>query len=249
MDKTKNILIIGANSDIAKQCALIWARRMDNLVLASRDVAQLQKQETELLARGAGKIKIVEFDATVRDDIHTLFEDCVSEIGNIDLVLIAHGVLLSSESEEAKQLEPLEKFLYLNGLTTVLMIRKFMNEFSKSGKGHIAVISSIAGDRARPSNLEYGLSKQIVNFYMDGLRKEARESGVKLTLIKPGLIRTKMTDHLKDGMLFTSSRIAGRCIVKGIDANKFQFYVPAYWRLVSVILKLIPYKILAKLNV
>ena len=58
MDKTKNILIIGANSDIAKQCALIWARRMDNLVLASRDVAQLQKQETELLARGAGKIKI-----------------------------------------------------------------------------------------------------------------------------------------------------------------------------------------------
>jgi len=249
MSSNKNILIIGANSDIAKECASIWATKGHNLFLASRNLDQLQKQEAQLLMAGANAVKTTSFDVAIREDLDKLVMKCTKELGSIDLVLIAHGLLLSSESPEAKQLDPLERFLDVNGLSTVLIIRKFMNEFAKLGKGNIAVISSIAGDRARPSNLEYGLSKQMVNFYMDGLRKEANELGIGLTLIKPGLIATKMTNHLDDGILFTSAKSAAKCIVKGIESKKFQFYVPAYWRLVSFILKLVPYKILARLNV
>ena len=237
MGSMKTILIIGANSDIAKECALIWAGQGHNLILTSRDLDQLNHQADILNQQGAGSVKVFSFDVTVLSALEDLVRMCYESFASIDLVFIAHGVLLKSDCDEAKELKSLEKFLNVNGMSTILLIRRFINEFIRFNQGHIAVLSSIAGDRARPSNLEYGLSKQMVSFYMEGLRKESYEAGITLTLIKPGLIRTKMTEHLPDGMLFTSSKSAAKSIVSAIEAKKFEVYVPAYWRLISIILR------------
>lgn len=245
----KNIVIIGANSDIARECALIWAQQNHDLTLASRDLSELKEQETVLIKEGCNTVSSVALDVTDRNSMEEFLDKCFSQDKTIDLVLVAHGVLLKSDSQEAKEVQALEAFIDVNGVSTILIIRHLLNRFVHLKRGHIAVISSIAGDRSRPSNLEYGLSKQMVSFYMDGLRREAKESGIKLSLVKPGLIRTKMTAHLKEGMLFTSSQAAARSIVNGIDSNKFEFYVPSYWRIISIVLKLVPYKILSRLNI
>ena len=116
------------------------------------------------------------------------------------------------------------------------------------GHGTLAVIGSVAGDRGRQSNYVYGTAKGMVATFMHGLRNRLHKSGVQVLLIKPGFVDTPMTAEFDKGPIWAQPQDIAQGILKGIDKNKSEIYLPFFWRYIMMIIKMIPEKIFVRLS-
>ncbi|HXC65533.1 MAG TPA: SDR family NAD(P)-dependent oxidoreductase, partial [bacterium] len=122
------------------------------------------------------------------------------------------------------------------------------NRFEAQGRGCLAVISSVAGDRGRQSNYVYGTAKATVTAFLSGLRNRLFRSGVQVLTIKPGMVDTPMTAALKKGPLFASADTVAAGIVRAVDKRRDVVYVPGYWRLVMGVIKALPEGVFKRLK-
>src|SRR5208283_660508 len=115
--------------------------------------------------------------------------------------------------------------------------------------GCIAAISSVAGDRGRRSNYIYGSSKGALSLFLQGLRNRLYPSGVRVLTIKPGPVRTPMTDALPGSRHFTDPGRVGRDIVRGLEERSPDvLYTPGFWRYIMIVVRLIPEAIFKRLS-
>ena len=104
----------------------------------------------------------------------------------------------------------------------------------------LAVISSVAGDRGRPSNYLYGSAKAAVSTYLSGLGGRLRREGVHVLVIKPGFVDTPMTREFRKGALWAKPDQIAAGIIRGADRRKPVAYLPAFWWAIMQIIKAIP---------
>lgn len=111
------------------------------------------------------------------------------------------------------------------------------------------MISSVAGDRGRPSNYLYGSAKGAVSIFCQGLRARLHKSGANVLTVKPGFVDTPMTRDLKlPALLVTSpARVAGD-IVRAVEKRQSVIYSPPWWRVIMLIIKLIPEAVFRRLK-
>lgn len=241
----KKVLIIGASSAIAEHCARIWASRGDELYLVSRNESHLRTIATDLKIRGASKITINCVDLNDMDR-HVEFLDAAKDtMGDVNVVLIAHGTLPNQKSCELSVEESLAE-IQTNALSTVSLLTLIANRFEAKKDGTICVISSVAGDRGRASNYVYGSAKAMVTAFTSGLRQRLHKSNVAVITIKPGFVDTPMTADFEKGFLWVKPSSVAVKIVKSIDAKKDEVYVPIFWWVVMVVIKVIPNYIFKK---
>ena len=243
----KKILIIGATSCIAENCARIWAARGDMLYLVARNKERLEIITTDLKARGNGQSYSQCVNINEIEDHAAIFDAAKSTMGDIDIVLIAHGILSSQKSCELHVEEALAD-IKTNALTVISFLTIIANFFEEKRAGTIAIISSIAGERGRASNYVYGSAKAMVTTFTSGLRQRLHKFNVDVVTIKPGLIDTPMTASFKKGFLWKKPAFAAVKIVRAIDRRKNEVYVPAFWWLVMMVIKVIPNSIYNKLK-
>ena len=122
------------------------------------------------------------------------------------------------------------------------------NRFEKQGARSIAVISSVAGDRARASNYVYGSAKAMVTTFTSGLRQRLYKTGVSVVTIKPGFVDTPMTPEFQKGLLWAKPEKVAMMIMKAIDKEKNEVYVPAFWWGIMAVIKVIPNKWFRRAN-
>jgi len=233
------ILIFGATSAIAIEAARVWAGRGDSLLLVARDRKKLTALQSDLKARGAAKVAVLAMDALDFSKHASLGKVADQALGGLDQVLVAHGVL-SDEAACRAEAAAAMKDLQVNFSSVVSVLTPLANRFEKEGKGVIACISSVAGDRARQSNYVYGTAKAGVSAYLGGLRNRLARSGVAVVTIKPGFVDTPMTAHLKKNPLFASARTVGRGVVKAMDKRKDVAYLPGFWKPILLMVIHIP---------
>ncbi|MEK9685483.1 MAG: SDR family oxidoreductase [Rhodospirillaceae bacterium] len=238
----KRILIIGATSAIAERCARIWAARGDALHLVARNEQHVQVIASDLKVRGAYEVTTYVTDLNDMDKHEELLDVADAVIGSIDVVLIAHGTLSNQKSCELSVHETLAE-IQTNALSTISLLTVIANRFEAKKRGSICVISSVAGDRGRASNYVYGSAKAMVTAFTSGLRQRLHKSNVSVVTIKPGFVDTPMTSELKKGILWAKPNIVSALIVKVIDKKKAEVYVPSFWWVVMLIIKVIPSKI------
>ena len=238
----KRILIIGATSAIAEHCARIWAARGDALHLVARNEQHVQVIASDLKVRGASEVTTYVTDLNDMDKHEELLDVADAVIGSIDVVLIAHGNLSNQKSCELSVQETLAE-IQTNALSTISLLTVIANRFEAKKSGAICVISSVAGDRGRASNYVYGSAKAMVTAFTSGLRQRLYKSNVSVVTIKPGLVDTPMTSELKKEILWAKPNIVSALIVKAIDKKKAEVYVPSFWWVVMLIIKVIPSKI------
>jgi len=118
----------------------------------------------------------------------------------------------------------------------------------EQGHGTIAVISSVAGDRGRMSNYVYGAAKGAVSTFLQGLRNRMSHKGVHVLTIKPGFVDTPMTKDVDKNFLFASAKQVGNGIYNAIESKKDVVYLPPFWKLIMMIIKLVPESIFKKLK-
>jgi decaprenylphospho-beta-D-erythro-pentofuranosid-2-ulose 2-reductase len=235
----KKVLIIGATSSIAEHCARIWAARGDELYLVARNEAHVQTIAADLKVRGASRVAINCVDLNEMDRHVELLDAAENAMSSVDIVLVAHGTLSNQKSCEKNVSETLTE-IQTNALSTISLLTLIANRFEAKREGTICVISSVAGDRGRASNYVYGSAKAMITAFTSGLRQRLYKSNVAVVTIKPGFVDTPMTAEFKKGFLWAKPKKIAVNIVKAIDKKKTDVYLPIYWSVIMIIIKMIP---------
>ena len=239
-------MIIGASSAIAEHCARLWARESADFLLVGRDLARVQRVADDLRVRSPqSDIQIVQIDFLDVEAIATLAQQAAQSA--IDIVLIAHGDLPVQQNCE-QDLHLAQAALQVNGLSPALFAEAFAKQLARQGRGTLALIGSVAGDRGRKANYVYGAGKGMLERYAQGLQHRFATTGIKIVLIKPGPTATPMTAHLPSGGLAKVDQVA-HAIIKAIESGKPVAYVPAKWQLIMLIVQHLPRWIFHKLNI
>lgn len=244
----KRVLIIGATSAIAIACARLWAVKGAEFFLVARDAEKLAQTAADLTGRGAKAVSVHQMDATDTAAHPAMLAQCMSVLGQIDIALIAHGTLPDQKACEQSVEVALAEFAN-NGTSVIALLTLLANQFETQRCGSLAVISSVAGDRGRPSNYLYGTAKAAVSTFCEGLRARLFKVGVHLVTIKPGFVDTPMTKGLPlPGPLVAKPEQVAERIVKGIENKANTLYTPGFWVLIMLIIRCIPQLVFKRLN-
>ena len=236
----KKILIVGATSAIALACARLWAAEKAAFALVARDGVKLKQAADDLLARGATGTHTCVLDLNDFDRHGTALEECCAALGGVDIALIAHGTLPDQAACEIDVQLALREFSS-NGLSVVAFLTLLANRMEGQGRGTIAVISSVAGDRGRASKYVYGAAKAAVSAFSEGLRGRLFRAGVHVLTIKPGFVDTPMTRGLPlPGPLVASPDRVAADICKAIERKIDTLYTPGFWAFIMLVIKLLP---------
>lgn len=181
----KRVLIIGATSAIACATARKWATKHSEFFLVARDQKKLQLVSADLQSRGAGKVTLHVMDATDIDAHAPMLEASLAALGQIDVVLIAHGTLPDQRACEENTQTALKEFAN-NGTSVIALLTVIANHMAIQRWGTLAVISSVAGDRGRPSNYLYGAAKAAVTTFAKGCEPACSRSAYTSSRSNPG---------------------------------------------------------------
>ena len=244
----KTLLIVGGYSAIAEETAKLFAAQGHRLVLWGRSAERLKSVKQNLLVLGATEVLTFEVDLDDCAAHAPLLQKTLKKVGNVDIALVAHGTLPNQSAIES-EFKEIEAALHTNFITYASLLTEFANYFEPRKQGTIAAITSVAGDRGRKSNYVYGSAKAGASAFVDGLRGRLVESGVHVVNIKPGMVDTPMTSHMKKGPLFAQPKAVASGIVTAIIKKKNTVYLPGYWRFIMCIIRSIPEFIFKKTNI
>ncbi len=236
----KKILIVGATSAIATACARLWAAERAEMFLVARNAARLDQIAADLAAHGANAVHVYKLDMNEFGLHQAMLDTCFKALRSIDIALIAHGTLPDQGRCEVDADLALREFSS-NGLSVIALLTRLANPMVVQGAGTIAVISSVAGDRGRPSNYLYGAAKASVSVFCEGMRARLFRHGVHLLTVKPGFVDTPMTRALALPRLLTASPEAVAAdIKKGVERAADTLYSPRFWALIMFCIRTMP---------
>jgi len=230
------VLILGATSAIASEIAVRYAQRGATLYLVGRSPEKLAALCMRLGAAVLGS-ELADLDDTSANA--AVVQRGIVALGGLDVALIAHGLLGDQRATE-EDWSAAEQVLRTNLASPVSLLLPLADHFEEARAGHIAVLSSVAGDRGRPRNYTYGAAKAGLTVYLQGLRSRLWPAGVLVHTFKLGPVDTPMTvDHPKN-LLFARADAVAKTIVSGIDRGVPEAYVPGYWRPILGIVRRLP---------
>jgi short-subunit dehydrogenase len=234
------IAIFGAASGIAEATARAFAGDGAHFFLVARNATALTDIAADLKVRGAGRVDTHAADLGDLGLLSALCDEARETLGGVDVALVAHGVLPDQEACEAS-VDATLGVLQINTLSPAVLMTRLGSIMSAQGHGSIVVLSSVAGDRGRPSNYIYGASKALLSVLGEGMALKLAERGVKVLIVKPGFVDTKMTASFKKGLLWASAPAVGARIVAAVKAGENGvLYAPGWWRFIMLVIKLAP---------
>jgi short-subunit dehydrogenase len=241
----KTVLVLGGSSDIGRAAARAFAKAGYDVVLAGRDTAVLEPDAADLRARYNVEVGIHKFD--VLDTAS--FDGFVAGLPVLPDVAISIVGLLGTQESAQEDLAHATTIMRSNYEGPSLILGLFAEKFLARGNGTIVGVSSVAGDRGRASNYVYGSAKAGFSAFLSGLRARASRGGVHVVTVKPGFVRTKMTEGMKlIGPLTVEAPVVGDAILQAVEKKADVVYVSGKWRLVMLIIKMLPEAIFKKLK-
>ncbi|AMA54903.1 SDR family oxidoreductase [Bradyrhizobium sp. CCGE-LA001] len=245
MTSRKSAIVLGGSSDIGRATARAFAKAGYDVALAGRDVAALEPDAADLRARYNVEVGLHKFD--VLDTAS--FDGFVAGLPALPDVVISIVGLLGVQQTAESDLAHAATIMRSNYEGPSLILGLFAEKFLARGSGTLVGVSSVAGDRGRASNYVYGSAKAGFSAFLSGLRARASSSGVHVVTVKPGFVRTKMTEGMKlIGPLTVEAPVVGDAILAAVEKKTDVVYVSAKWRLVMLIIKTLPEAVFKKLK-
>ncbi len=241
----KNVLILGATSDMAQAIAKKYVAEGWSLTLAALEPELLESIASDLRVRSEVEIHAVEFDALDFSNHRNFYESLETKP---DAVICVFGYMGDQELART-DLDEVRKTIDINFTGAASILAVVAENFEKRGHGSIAGISSVAGDRGRQSNYIYGCAKAGLTAYLAGLRNRLAKSGVHVMTVKPGFVRTKMTEHLDlPAALTADPEQVASAVFKGLEKKKNTIYILWMWRWIMCIIRHIPEFVFKKMG-
>jgi decaprenylphospho-beta-D-erythro-pentofuranosid-2-ulose 2-reductase len=239
------VLVLGASSDIAVAIARKFSAAGHSIQLAARNSSRLQPLVSDLSIRYNTNCTLHEFDAEKPEE-HAAFFTSLSPRPDITVCVFGY---LGDQKLAQSDWKECERIIRVNYTGAVSILNIVANAYEAAGKGVIAGISSVAGERGRQSNYFYGSAKAGFTAYLSGMRNRLFHSGVHVLSVQPGFVYTKMTENLALPKLLTATpdQVAAT-VYGGITGKKNIVYVKWFWRWIMLIIKSIPEVIFKKLK-
>jgi decaprenylphospho-beta-D-erythro-pentofuranosid-2-ulose 2-reductase len=245
----QSVLVLGAGSDIAQATVRkLVGRRARTVVLAARDPGSLTAFADELRGLGATDVRTVAFDAHDTEKHAAFVDEVFAAAGDLDLALLAFGVLGDQDQAERDATAALEiaQVNYVGSVSTAVPISQRMLD---QGHGTIVALSSVAGERVRRANFVYGSSKAGMDSFFHGLGDALVGTGVHVMVVRPGFVHTKMTTGMDPAPLSTTPDAVADAILHGLERGTETVWVPSTLRYLMSVLRHIPRPIFRKLPI
>ncbi|RFS22064.1 SDR family NAD(P)-dependent oxidoreductase [Chitinophaga silvatica] len=238
---SKTVLVLGANSDVAKEAILLYLEKGYHVIAASRSTSEIA---SFMDSRNAPpkQLTICYFDATAFEE-HANFYNALPYKPHI--VVYAAGFQVTNE-QALVDWEGSYRMMQVHYAGAVSIINLIIKDKNNNHLERIIGLSSLSGVRGRKSNFVYGSTKAAFTQYLAGLRQYLFDRKVIVNVIVAGYIRSKMTAglELRESLIMEPSFIA-RAIINA--RNGFTIVPGIKWKLIHQILKYMPEKIAAKL--
>lgn len=216
-----------------------------DIQLAARNAGRLLPLQSDLGIRYSVTCTLHEFDAA-RPATHAAFLSALPT--RPDISICVFGYLGDQQLAESDWSE-CERILQVNYIGAVSILNLIANEYVSAGKGLIAGISSVAGERGRQSNYFYGSAKAGFTAYLSGLRNRLFHKDIHVLTVQPGFVYTKMTENIPlPGMLTAKPEVVADVIYRAVNNKRNVVYVKWFWRWIMLIIRCIPEPIFKKLK-
>jgi decaprenylphospho-beta-D-erythro-pentofuranosid-2-ulose 2-reductase len=241
----QSLLVLGGTSDIALATAEKYAeQRPLRIVLAARPSDRLDAAAERLRQTGS-TVTTIPFDAR-KPETHDEVVDKAFAEGDIDITLVAFGIQGDNEKGWT-DVEAAHEVAEVNYVAPITLGVRLAEKLRKQGHGHLVAISSPAAERARRSNFVYGSSKAGLDAFYTGLTYALSDSGVKVTVVRPNFVHTKLTEGLKAAPMAQTPDQVASVIVDAVRKGKEQVWAPAEMRWVMTVLRHLPRVIFRRL--
>ncbi|MCE3077181.1 SDR family NAD(P)-dependent oxidoreductase [Chryseobacterium gwangjuense] len=236
----KTVLILGANSDVAKQCIKQYIEKGFLVIAASRNTVSLKEfvGENHL----DSKVTVLHFDA-IDFDSHQKFYDELPVKPHI--VVYAAGFLVDNE-KALRDFKGAQQMMLVNYMGAVSILNSIAMDENNKNLERIIGLSSLSGVRGRKSNFVYGSTKAAFTTYLAGLRQELASRNIKVNALVIGYIRTKINEglQLNESLIMEPDYVAKFIVNAG---NSFTIVPNFKWKMIYFILKMLPESLVAKL--
>lgn len=236
----RRVVVLGGTSEIALAIVGELQRQHPREVaLVGRDEHALQAAAGELTRAGAARAISFTVDARDTGQHESVVTRAFEALGGADIVIVAVGVLGARgglPDDPAAALDVLQVNVVGTGSLLVAAARALREQ----GSGTIVVLSSVAAERPRASNVVYGASKAALDALAQGLADDLRADGVRMLVVRPGFVSTRMTRGLSPAPFSTDPQAVARVVIRGLEQGRSTVWAPPVLRLVMGALGLLP---------
>ena len=239
MNQNKTVLILGANSDVAKQCILQYVEKGFAIIAASRSIDSLKEFVTK---NNLSKVSVLYFDASDFDSHQKFYDELPTKP---HLVVYAAGFLVDNE-KALNDFQGAQEMMTVNYTGAVSVLNIIAMDQSNKNLERIIGLSSLSGVRGRKSNFVYGSTKAAFTTYLAGLRQELAQRNIKVNVLVSGYINTKINAglDLNKNLLMEPDYVAKHIVNAG---DSFTIVPNFKWKLIYIIVKILPESLVAKL--
>jgi decaprenylphospho-beta-D-erythro-pentofuranosid-2-ulose 2-reductase len=235
----RRVVVAGGTSEIA--LAIVRAlqeRSPREVALMGRNADALERAAEQLRAQGAARVLALPLEASQVADHGARVREAIELLGGADIAIVAVGVLGEGGLPEdaANALEVLR----VNFLGAGSLLLHLAGALRAGGGGTLVVLSSVAAQRARRANPVYGASKAGLDALAQGLGDALHDDGVRVLVVRPGFVHTRMTRGLRPAPLATSAEAVAAVVVRGLARGAHTVWAPGALRWMMMAVRLLP---------
>ncbi|MFZ9016918.1 MAG: decaprenylphospho-beta-D-erythro-pentofuranosid-2-ulose 2-reductase [Ilumatobacteraceae bacterium] len=238
----QTVLLLGGTSEIGRAIARrLVAPATKTIVLGCREPDAAPDDRF-----GGAHVDVRRFDAADVSSHESFVRAVVEEHGDIDIAIVAFG-LLGNQDELIADPRLAAELVHVNYTGAVSISLAVAAVMKRQGHGRLVLLSSVAGERARATNFVYGSSKAGLDAFGQGLADSLVGTGVGVTVVRPGFVRSRMTAHLPDVPFATTPEAVADATVAGVRAGRHTVWAPGILRPIFSVLRHLPRSVFRRL--
>jgi short-subunit dehydrogenase len=248
-----SLTVIGATSMIAQSTARVFFDAGHDLLLVARDAEHLINLPFDQ-STGKPKVSIWECDVSDLISVKATVERVINTLGKDPYLLVAVGSI-EGEQQSRNSVSAATRIIDVNFRNLVALISPISEALEAKKEGCLIIISSVSGDRGRQSNYTYGSAKAGLSAYAQGLRNRLFFCGVHVLTVKPGYVNTPMLRKALGNKYDRTPRFlighpdkVGKRIYRAAVKRKNVIYVQPIWRLLMLLIKVIPEELFKRMR-
>jgi decaprenylphospho-beta-D-erythro-pentofuranosid-2-ulose 2-reductase len=236
----RRVIVLGGYSEIALATVReLQLRSPREVALMGRDQDALARAAEDLRLAGSPRVVTLELDALDTERHAEVVGAAFDALGGADIVILAVGVLGERGGLPA-EVPGAVGVLLTNVVAAGSLLMNAARRLRDGGGGALVVLSSVAAERPRRGNVVYGASKAGLDALAQGLGDALHEQGVRMLVVRPGFVHTRMTHGLPPAPLSTTPDAVARVIVGGLDRGVPTVWAPSALRWLMIAVRMLP---------
>jgi len=233
--KWKTVWIVGGSTGIGRELALAMDGGVDHVAVSARSEDTLSA-----LATGSKSLAAYPLDVSDKDAVKACVTAIEATAGPIDLAVLSAGAWKLMDAAEL-DLAAVRTGIEVNYMGVMHALDALLPGMLARGRGHIAIVASVAGYRGLPRSIAYGPTKAALINLAEILRCELAPRGITVSLVNPGFVDTPMTrdnPFPMPGMIPAS--VAAQALLKGLMRERYEIVFPFGFVMAMKLLGILP---------